>query len=176
MTMMSLRSTTTPNSATVIIGIDPGTAITGYGVLSCLGQHLTVIEYGVIRTLPSQTGPDRLVTLYQKLTALLSQYQPTQAGCEKLFFAKNVKTAGEVGQARGIILLALAQFHVTISELTPPQVKQAVTGYGSADKQQVQYMTKKILGLQTIPRPDDAADALAIAIATASQLALHKHL
>lgn len=173
---MSSQSITTLNKPTIVIGIDPGTAITGYGVLSCLGQQLKVLEYGVIRTLPSQTAPDRLVTLYNKLTALLTQYQPEQAGCEKLFFAKNVKTAGEVGQARGIILLALAQHQVTITELTPPQVKQAVTGYGSADKQQVQYMTKQILGLQRIPRPDDAADALAIAIATANRLALSKHL
>lgn len=160
-----------PNSKTqpIIIGIDPGTAITGYGIVRHTFNHqLQVLEYGVIRTPAHTPLVDRLVTLYTKLNELLDEYHPQLAGCEKLFFSKNVKTALDVGQARGIIMLALTQHHLSVTELTPPQVKQSVTGYGAATKQQIQYMTQKILQLTTIPKPDDAADALAIAIATDS--------
>lgn len=150
-----------PRSNNIIIGIDPGTAITGYGII----QTNTVLEYGVIRTPAKQPIQDRLVTIYERLTALLLQYKPSHAGCEKVFFSKNVKTALDVGHARGVILLALAQHGCTISELTPPQVKQSVTGYGAATKIQIQRMTQKILQLHQLPRPDDAADALAIALA-----------
>lgn len=151
------------NSApdTVVIGIDPGTAITGYGII----RGNSVLEYGVIRTPAHQPIPYRLATLYARLTELLDQYRPTQAGCEKVFFSKNVKTALDVGQARGVILLALTQHNVTIAELTPPQVKQSVTGYGAATKIQIQRMTQRILQLKQLPKPDDAADALAIALA-----------
>lgn len=148
-------------SKKIIIGIDPGTAITGYGII----QGTTVLEYGVIRTSAGQPIQQRLVTLYTHLSKLLQQYKPVQAGCEKVFFSKNVKTALDVGQARGVILLALAQHSVAIAELTPPQVKQSVTGYGSATKIQIQRMTQRILQLQQLPKPDDAADALAMALA-----------
>lgn len=150
-----------PPSNAIIIGIDPGTAITGYGII----QGTTILEYGVIRTHTSQPIQQRLVTLYACLSKLLRQYSPAQAGCEKVFFSKNVKTASDVGQARGVIMLALAQHGVAIAELTPPQVKQSVTGYGAATKIQIQRMTQRILQLKHLPKPDDAADALAMALA-----------
>ncbi|MFA5996001.1 MAG: crossover junction endodeoxyribonuclease RuvC [Patescibacteria group bacterium] len=150
----------------VVIGIDPGTAITGYGILEIENRTTKVLEYGVIRT-PSKTVlAQRLVLLYAQLTKLLGQYHPAYAGCERLFFSKNVKTALDVGQARGVTLLALAQFNTKLLELTPPQVKQSITGYGAATKLQVQQMTQRILKLTNLPKPDDAADALAIALAT----------
>ncbi|MBI2416200.1 MAG: crossover junction endodeoxyribonuclease RuvC [Candidatus Kerfeldbacteria bacterium] len=152
------------NSDAIIIGVDPGLAITGYGVI----RHLTIIEYGVIRTPSRQPISDRLVQLYQQINQLLDRYQPTVAGCERLFFAKNVKTASDVGQARGVLLLALAQHHIHLVECTPAEVKQAVTGYGSASKQQMQHMIQTIFHLDHLPKPDDAADALAIALTSAS--------
>jgi crossover junction endodeoxyribonuclease RuvC len=148
----------------ITLGFDPGIALTGYGVLS--GQ--TVLEYGVIRTPAHTKTSDRLAELYHQMQQLLQRYPAAVAGCEELFFAKNVTTAFTVGQARGIILLALAQARVPLVELTPLQVKQSVTGYGKADKTQVQTMVKTILQLTTIPKPDDAADALAVALATQS--------
>lgn len=149
-------------SSKITLGFDPGIAITGYGVLS--GQ--TVLAYGVIRTPAHTDMSHRLLQLYNELTTLLKKYPSAVAGCEELFFAKNVTTAFTVGQARGIILLALAQAHIPVVELTPLQVKQSVTGYGQADKPQVQTMVKTILKLTVMPKPDDAADALAVALAT----------
>lgn len=153
----------------VVIGIDPGTAITGYGFIQVAPARFSVLEYGVIRTPKTSTVSERLVLLYEKLTALLQRYQPHAAGCEQLFFAKNVKTAATVAQARGVILLALEQFHIPLIEFTPPQLKLAITGHGQADKQQIQYMTQHILQLNEPAQPDDAADALAIAIAAAQR-------
>lgn len=150
-----------------IIGIDPGTAITGYGILQAKHPHLTVLEYGVIRTPKEDTPSQRLTILYKKLTQLLTKYKPDVAGCEQLFFSKNVKTATTVAQARGVILLALAQANIPMIEFTPPQLKLAITGHGKADKQQIQYMTQQILQLTEPAQPDDAADALALAIAAA---------
>lgn len=158
---MLLTLSTMPNSK-ITLGFDPGIAITGYGVL----QGQTVLEYGVIRTPAHTETSQRLVQLYVELTALLKKYPGAVAGCEELFFAKNVTTAFTVGQARGIILLALAQANIPLLELTPLQVKQSVTGYGKADKTQVQTMVKTILKLTEVPKPDDAADALAVALAT----------
>lgn len=158
---MLLTLSTMPNSK-ITLGFDPGIAITGYGVL--LGQ--TVLEYGVIRTPAHTPTAARLAELYTAVAALLKKYPAAIAGCEELFFAKNVTTAFTVGQARGIILLALAQAQIPVLELTPLQVKQSVTGYGKADKPQVQTMVKTILKLTTMPKPDDAADALAVALAT----------
>jgi crossover junction endodeoxyribonuclease RuvC len=161
-----------PNSSLTIIGIDPGVAITGYGLIQGKfgSSTLTVLEYGTIRT-PAHTDlSQRLCQIYQDLSALLDKYQPDYAGCEKLFFSKNVKTGIDVGQARGVLLLALAQHHIPITEITPLQVKQSITGYGSAEKKQVQYMTQQILQLKKSPTQDDAADALGIAIATHSLL------
>lgn len=150
-----------PNS-NITIGLDPGLAITGYGVI----QDETVLEYGVLRTPAKQPLGARLLLLSTQLNALLDRYQITKAGCEKLFFARNVTTAIDVGQARGIIVLALAERGIPLIEITPLQVKHSLTGYGRADKQQIQYMVKSILKLTRTPKPDDAADALAIALTT----------
>ncbi len=150
-----------------VIGIDPGYAITGYGILelSDASDTPTVLEYGVIRTAAHTPLVDRLAQMYSDLEKLLTQHKPTVAGCEKVFYSKNVKTATDVNQARGVILLALAHHNNALIELTPTQIKQSTTGYGAANKKQVQYMTQQILKLDAIPQPDDAADALAIAIA-----------
>lgn len=145
-----------------IIGFDPGLAITGYGII----RDTTVVEYGVLRTPAKMPAADRLSLLYSQLNEVLNKFTIDAAGCEKLFFARNVTTAIDVGQARGIIILALAQHHIPITELTPLQVKQCVTGYGRADKQQVQYMVQRSFRLKHLPKPDDAADALAIALTT----------
>jgi len=147
------------------IGIDPGTAITGYGLVrENEDGSLTAINYGVILTGADQTMPQRLASLYKQLSDILLLHQPDNGAVEKLFFARNVRTALAVGQARGVVLLALEQAGVHLSEYTPLEVKQSVAGYGGADKNQVQQMVKVLLELDEIPRPDDAADALAIAI------------
>ncbi len=148
----------------IILGVDPGTAITGYGVLQSDGDDLSVIDYGAITTPADWLMPRRLQHIYQELTALIAQHTPTDAAIEKLFFSKNVRTALSVGQARGVALLAAAQAGLTIHEYTPLQIKQAVVGYGRAEKQQIQQMVKMLLQLAALPQPDDAADALAIAI------------
>jgi len=148
----------------IILGIDPGTAIAGYGILQSDGDELKLVTYGAITTPSDWQMPRRLQHIYAELTALIAKYQPTDAVVEKLFFSKNVRTALSVGQARGVALLAAAQAGVAIHEYTPLQVKQAVVGYGRADKNQVQQMVRMLLQLESIPQPDDAADALAIAI------------
>jgi crossover junction endodeoxyribonuclease RuvC len=147
------------------IGIDPGTAITGFGVIrEEQDGSLTVIDYGVIETSSKDSMPQRLVQLYQNLKNIIQQHNPQSGAVEKLFFARNVRTALSVGQARGVALLALAEAGVEISEYSPNEIKQAVAGYGGADKNQVQYMVRALLELEEIPKPDDAADALAVAI------------
>ena len=147
------------------IGIDPGTAITGYGLVrEEQDGSLTVIDYGAIITSSDEQMPDRLVQLYLQLKDLLSLHSPQSGAVEKLFFARNVRTALTVGQARGVALLALAEAGVQLTEYTPNEVKQAVVGFGGADKNQVQKMVQAILGMEEIPQPDDAADALAVAI------------
>ena len=147
------------------LGIDPGTATTGYGlVLETEAGSLQVVDFGVIQTPPTLPMPERLLDLFLKLRQLIVLHRPECGAVEKLFFEKNVRTAISVGQARGVALLALAEAGLPIGEYTPLEVKQAVTGYGGADKNQVQQMVKALLALSDIPRPDDAADALAIAI------------
>lgn len=153
---------TSINTADIVIGFDPGLAITGYGVIS--GER--VLEYGVCRTPAHTPTSDRLASLYTQVTELLNKYKAVVVGCEELFFARNVSTAFDVGEARGIILLAIVQHHLPLVELTPLQVKQSLTGYGKADKKQIQFMVKTVLHLTDTPQPDDAADALAIALAT----------
>ena len=149
----------------VVIGFDPGSAITGYGVIEELPDHsLQVIDYGVLRTLPEQSLPDRLRSIYEQVNQILTLHHPQSAAVENLYFQRNVRTALTVGQARGVLLLALAQADLPIAEYNPMEVKQAVAGYGKADKKQMQQMVKMLLGLEDIPRPDDAADALAVAI------------
>lgn len=149
----------------ITIGIDPGTATTGFGIIrEELDGRLTTLSFGVIKTSAKLSQPARLVTLYKQITELILLHQPDMGAVEKLFFERNVKTALNVGQARGVTLLAMAEMNLPIGEYTPLEVKQAVAGYGGADKNQIQQMVKMILSLESIPRPDDAADALAVAI------------
>jgi crossover junction endodeoxyribonuclease RuvC len=147
-----------------ILGIDPGTAITGFGLVEEINGELTAVAYGVLRTSAHDPMPERLRELHQQLTQLLSLHAPQCAAVERLFFQRNVRTAIAVGQARGVAILALAQSGIPVAEYTPPEVKQAVASYGGADKRQVQEMVRVLLRLKEIPQPDDAADALAIAI------------
>jgi crossover junction endodeoxyribonuclease RuvC len=148
-----------------VIGIDPGTAITGYGVIREESSgDLVWKTHGVITTPSDWEEPQRLLFLYQSLLQVIKDNQPDCCAVEKLFFQKNVKTALKVGQGRGAALIAVAEAGLTIGEYTPLAVKQAVVGYGKADKNQVQQMVKLLLNLDDIPQPDDAADALAVAI------------
>lgn len=150
---------------TLVMGIDPGTATTGYGLVRDLpDDNLQMVDFGVIQTPAGLPAAERLSLLYHRLRELLLLHRPESAAVEKLFFQSNVKTAIAVGQARGVVLLALAEAGLDIAEYTPNEVKQAVTGYGSADKKQMQEMVRILLRMAHIPQPDDAADALAIAI------------
>jgi len=146
------------------LGIDPGTAITGYAIVEEDGATLHLVTLGVIETPAKTPLPQRLQAIYARLGLLIRDHTPDAAAVEELFFSRNVTTAISVGQARGVVLLALAEAEVPTAEYTPLQVKQAVTGYGNADKRQVQEMVKVLLNLTEIPRPDDAADAAAVAI------------
>ena len=149
----------------ISLGIDPGTATVGFGVVEELNDGtLQAIHYGVITTTPNLPMPERLKIIYDGVAALAEKFQPDRAGVEELFFAKNVTTAITVAQGRGVILLALAKAGITIAEYKPNNVKQSISGYGAAKKPQMQEMVRILLGLDSIPRPDDAADALAIAI------------
>lgn len=147
-----------------ILGIDPGTGILGFGVIDLENGNLQLVDAGVIRTPAKEDDAVRLLTIFEELTDIIVQNRPAIMSVEKLFFARNVTTAMTVSQARGVVLLAAIQAGLEIYEYTPLQIKQAVTGYGKADKQQMQEMVRVILKLQSIPRPDDAADALAAAI------------
>ena len=147
------------------LGIDPGSAICGYGFVEQVSGHLLAKNFGVITTSPQARMQDRLLKIHTELDALIKNFQPQVMGIEKLFFGKNATTAIPVGQARGVVLLCAAQNNLDIIEITPNEVKQSITGYGGADKSQVIYMVTKILNLPEPPKPDDAADALAIAIA-----------
>ncbi len=147
------------------IGIDPGTAITGYGVVQrSANGDLRALDWGVILTPAEMPGAERLQVIFQSLNELLSRHQPQTAAVESLFFQRNVRTAMSVGQARGVVLLALQLAGVPTSDYNPNQIKQAVSGYGGADKGQIQSMVSALLALPDLPKPDDAADALAVAI------------
>ncbi len=147
-----------------ILGIDPGTAIMGWGIIDADGSDLQLVAYGALTT-PAKTAlPQRLEMLYNALAHVVAEHKPTTAAVEELFFSKNVTTALAVGHARGIALLVLAQAGLSIAEYKPMAVKQAVVGYGRADKQQMQHLVQMTLGLDAIPQPDDAADALAVAM------------
>lgn len=148
----------------LVLGIDPGLATTGYGLVEGDGQRLELVSYGVLRTPAGLPTAQRLVQIHRELTELLDQYKPQATAVEELFFATNARTAMIVGEARGVLLLTLAQAGLEVAEYTPLQVKQAITGYGQADKTQVQEMVRLLLSLDDIPRPDDAADALAVSI------------
>lgn len=147
-----------------IIGIDPGYAICGYGVIETDGARLKVLDYGVIETHKSQPFADRLLTIADEVEAILAKWKPEVMAVEELFFAQNKTTAMATAHARGAIITAGARQAVEVFEYTPAQVKKAVTGMGRAEKEQVQMMVKVLLNLETVPKPDDAADALAIAI------------
>lgn len=150
----------------IILGVDPGIADTGWGLIKKeAGGKVSHIAHGSIKTPKTEGLSERLVALYSELNKIIDKYQPQAVAVEELFFSKNVKTALTVGQARGVILLALKQKHIPLIEFKPSQVKQAVAAYGQAGKTQVQKMVKLLLNLKDIPRPDDAADALALAIA-----------
>jgi crossover junction endodeoxyribonuclease RuvC len=147
-----------------VLGIDPGTAITGYGLVEEVRGDLKLVAFGVIRTPADQPLPRRLQLIYHAVSDLAEEWEPEAAAVEELFFSRNVRTAMSVGQARGVALLALADAGLDVAEYTPLAIKQAVTGYGNADKMQVQEMIRLLLELAEVPRPDDAADALAVAI------------
>ncbi len=147
-----------------VIGIDPGYAIVGFGVLEYKGNKFNPLNYGVIKTDSHTDFSDRIEEIYDDLTQILNATKPEYMAIESLFFTTNQKTAMAVAQARGIILLAAKKANVPVFEYTPMQIKQSVSGYGKATKKQVQEMTRRILNLETIPKPDDAADALAIAV------------
>ncbi|HMO56615.1 MAG TPA: crossover junction endodeoxyribonuclease RuvC [Roseiflexaceae bacterium] len=146
------------------LGIDPGTAIMGWGVVDEQGGNLSLGGFGALRTPAGMAASERLLLLYDELRTLLATYLPAAVAVEELFFGKNVTTAIHVGQARGVALLAIAQAGVPVFEYKPVVVKQAVAGYGGADKKQMQEMVRMTLGLDHAPRPDDAADAVAVAI------------
>lgn len=148
------------------LGIDPGTAICGYGLVDMQGSRLKAVEYGAILTSSKMQPQDRLLKIHTELTDIIQKYRPDVMGVEQLFFNRNVTTAIPVGQARGIVLLTAAQNNIELVERTPLQIKQSVVGYGRASKEQIIYMVTKILHLPEPPKPDDVADALAVAICT----------
>lgn len=148
----------------VILGIDPGLATTGYGIIKTQNGKLEIIDHGGILTDAHLPFSSRLLIIYQAIKKLILTYKPDIVVIEEIFFCKNVKTALRIGQVRGVIILAAIEFNCPISEYTPLQVKQAVTGFGRAHKKQIQEMVKILLNLKTLPKPDDAADALALAI------------
>jgi len=147
----------------IALGVDPGTALLGYGVVTTEPEPAAV-TFGVIETKPDRPMPQRLAILFDQLSELIESYRPDVLAVEQLFFARNVTTAIAVGQARGIVLLAAARADVPVVEYSPAEVKQAVVGYGKAEKRQVQEMIRLLLRLDELPQPDDAADALAVAI------------
>jgi crossover junction endodeoxyribonuclease RuvC len=147
----------------IALGFDPGTARLGYGVIAS-DPDPRAIDYGIIATDAGLPMAQRLVEIHEAVTELIQVFRPDAVAVERLFFAQNVTTAMTVGQARGVILLAAAQRGLPVAEYAPSEVKQAVVGYGKADKRQIQEMVRIMLGLESVPRPDDAADALAIAI------------
>lgn len=157
-------------TCSIILGIDPGLADTGFGVIQKQGSKLKLVDYGCIKTSSKLAMENRLEEIYQSLAKLIKKYRPQIIAVEKLFFCKNVKTALAVGQARGVVILAAGQNNLPLYEFTPLQVKLALTSYGKADKNQVQQMVKIVLGLKQIPKPDDAADALAVAVCCANSI------
>jgi crossover junction endodeoxyribonuclease RuvC len=162
---------------TLVIGIDPGTASTGYGLIRQKPDGaLETVDFGLITTDPSHAMPLRLERLHRTLMEILALHQPESGAVEKLFFQRNVSTAMTVGQARGVLLLALAEAKVEVHEYTPREIKQAVVGYGNATKAQMQDMVRVLLGLESKPRPDDAADALAVAICHLHSRGLHSRI
>jgi len=157
-----------PAASVTLIGIDPGLADAGFGVIEQFGGRPRCLAYGSLKTPAGMPGGERLRRLYDSCGALLDKYHPAEVGIEKLFFSKNVKTAIAVAEARGVIRLCIEQRGIPCREFSPGEVKDAVSGYGAAGKKQVQAMVKALLHLKEIPKPDDAADALALAITLAN--------
>lgn len=153
-----------------VLGIDPGTATTGFGVIDTKNGKHRLVDAGVFRTPAKQAMSIRLNTIYDHMQEVISEFEPRVVAVEELFFVKNITTGISVAHARGVVLLAIQQAGLAFAEYTPLQIKQALTGYGRADKQQIQEMVRTMLNLKTIPRPDDAADALAVAITHANNL------
>lgn len=158
------------------LGIDPGIAIVGFGFVDKAGSKLTPVQYGCIQTEAHTPDEERLLHVYEAMLQLIDKYKPDAVALEKLFFNRNVTTAMSVSQARGVLILAAIQRGLPIAEYTPMQVKQAIVGYGKAEKRQVQEMVKMYLKLQAIPKPDDVADALAVAICHAHSYTLNSKL
>jgi crossover junction endodeoxyribonuclease RuvC len=156
----------------IILGVDPGVAITGYGIIDYTGNKFKVIEYGAVLTGSKIEFSCRLLKIYQELSIIISKYKPDVFAIEELFFNKNIKTALAVGHGRGVAILSAATQNLPVFEYTPLQVKQAVVGYGRAEKSQVQQMIKILLCLPAIPKPDDVADALAVAVCHAHSSAM----
>ena len=154
----------------IILGVDPGTAALGYGIVDRNGGRLRAIDYGCLVTSPDIGLPERLLAIHSLLDELIALHEPAVVAVERLFFSRNAQTAIAVGQARGVVLLAAAQHGRPVREATPNEVKVAVAGYGSADKGQVQRMVQLVLGMAELPTPDDAADALAVAVCIANQI------
>jgi crossover junction endodeoxyribonuclease RuvC len=148
----------------IVLGIDPGTAALGYGIVESSRGRLREVDHGCLVTSPDTALPERLLAIHALVDELIALHSPRIVAIERLFFSKNAQTAFAVGQARGVVLLAAAQHRVPVVEATPNEVKSAIAGYGAADKEQVQRMVQLVLGMAELPRPDDAADALAIAV------------
>jgi crossover junction endodeoxyribonuclease RuvC len=148
----------------IVLGIDPGTAALGYGIVEAVAGRVREVDHGCLETSPDVSLPERLLAIHALVDELLESHRPDLLAVERLFFSRNVQTAFGVGQARGVVLLAAAQHGVPVREATPSEVKSAIAGYGAADKEQVQRMVQMVLGMAERPRPDDAADALAIAV------------
>ncbi|NQU99632.1 MAG: crossover junction endodeoxyribonuclease RuvC [Parcubacteria group bacterium] len=157
----------------IILGIDPGTATTGFGVIRKEGNKLYPIDYGCIETKPNMAMPDRLNEILKQTEKIIKKHKPDTMACEELFFFKNAKTVITVAQARGVLIVAGRKNMVSVFEYTPLQIKQALTGYGRAEKKQIQKMVKLLLNLDKIPKPDDAADALAVAICHANSVKMN---
>jgi crossover junction endodeoxyribonuclease RuvC len=151
----------------IVLGIDPGTARLGYGIVDRQGSRLAMVDYGCLETIDDRPLEQRLLLIHEGIDDLIQTYRPEAVGVERLFFNKNVRTATAVGQARGVVLLTAAQHGLPVLEYGPHEVKMAVTGYGRAPKDQVQRMVQLVLSMKELPRPDDAADALAVAVCTA---------
>lgn len=148
----------------LVLGIDPGTATTGFGVVEGRGSRLRAVDYGIISTPAGMDMPDRLCLIHKGLSQIIDRYQPQVAAVEQIFYHRNAKTVITVAQSRGVVLYTAASEGIQVYEYTPLQVKQSVVGYGQAEKRQVQMMVQRILSLKEVPKPDDAADALAVAI------------
>jgi crossover junction endodeoxyribonuclease RuvC len=158
----------------IVLGIDPGTARLGYGLVERQGSALTMLDYGCLETTNDRPLDRRLLLIHEGLTDIVETHRPQAMGVERLFFNKNVQTAMAVGQARGVVLLVAAQHGLPVFEYGPHEVKLAVTGYGRAPKDQVQRMVQLVLSMSQVPKPDDAADALAVAVCTAHAVTLQK--